>query len=589
MAKRFGARESISIVLVSIVAILAAPWPSRSASPKLSTLPSAPVGVISVAAGGSFQSALNNAQCGDTILLQAGATFTGPFNLPYKVCTGTDADLITIQTSAYASLPAVGTRIAPSNTGIMSKLVSSGVAPIITTSAQAHHYKFIGIELTTPSEGASVTNLVELGSSTQTTLLSVPNNLTFDRCYFHSFSATSTSRRGIALNSASTTISNSYFSGFKEVGADSQAIAGWNGPGPFTITNNYLEAAGENLIFGGADTTITNLIPSNILIENNTFYKQPAWNPASPSYGGIAWTVKNGLELKNANLVTINRNTFDNIFCASQQHTIVLTPRNQNGTNPWAVVKNVTITNTIISNSCAVINISATDDAFTSAQLTDVLVQNLLAYNLAAGNPAIQLLSQSVVGGCRNVRFNHNTIINVGTMVGTDGSAVSTGFSFTNNIMALGPSDIGFHCTGDGTGTTCLAFRFTGYTWDKNVMIGAQQVPYPVTSYFPANSAAVGFSNAGALNFALLITSPYHNLATDGTDIGVNTALLPGGGGPIPTPTPTPAPTATPTPTPTPTPVPSNTCKPNQLISSGCVCTVPPRKRVGPLNKLRCK
>ena len=28
---------------------------------------------------------------------------------------------------------------------------------------------------------------------------------------------------------------------------------GWNGPGPFLIENNYLEAAGENIMFGGND------------------------------------------------------------------------------------------------------------------------------------------------------------------------------------------------------------------------------------------------------------------------------------------------------------------------------------------------
>ena len=41
----------------------------------------------------------------------------------------------------------------------------------------------------------------------------------------------------IALNSASTEIINSYIADIKAVGADAQAIAGWNGPGPFVIAN----------------------------------------------------------------------------------------------------------------------------------------------------------------------------------------------------------------------------------------------------------------------------------------------------------------------------------------------------------------
>ena len=76
-------------------------------------------------------------------------------------------------------------------------------------------------------------------------------------------------KRGIALNSAATTITGSYISDIKAVGQDSQAIAGWNGPGPYTITNNYLEAAGENLMFGGADPAVPGLVPADITIKGN--------------------------------------------------------------------------------------------------------------------------------------------------------------------------------------------------------------------------------------------------------------------------------------------------------------------------------
>src|ERR1700741_5275368 len=40
--------------------------------------------VLKVAAGESLQAALNEARLGDTIVLQAGATFRGPFKLPNK-------------------------------------------------------------------------------------------------------------------------------------------------------------------------------------------------------------------------------------------------------------------------------------------------------------------------------------------------------------------------------------------------------------------------------------------------------------------------------------------------------------------------
>ena len=81
-------------------------------------------------------------------------------------------------------------------------------------------------------------------------------------------------KRGIALNSASTTIRNSYIGDIKAVGQESQAIAGWNGPGPYTIENNFLEAAGVNILFGGADPAIPDLVPSDITIRAKSHHQE---------------------------------------------------------------------------------------------------------------------------------------------------------------------------------------------------------------------------------------------------------------------------------------------------------------------------
>ena len=63
-----------------------------------------------VAAGGNLQNALNAAQPGDTILLEAGATFSGSFTLPVKSGNA----WIVIRTSAPdSSLPPEGTRMTP--------------------------------------------------------------------------------------------------------------------------------------------------------------------------------------------------------------------------------------------------------------------------------------------------------------------------------------------------------------------------------------------------------------------------------------------------------------------------------------------
>ena len=75
-------------------------------------------------------------------------------------------------------------------------------------------------------------------------------------------------------------ILNSYVSDIKAINADSQAINGYNGAGPFTIENNYLEAAGENVLFGGGDPAVTNLVPSDIVLRRNHLFKPLEWRNA---------------------------------------------------------------------------------------------------------------------------------------------------------------------------------------------------------------------------------------------------------------------------------------------------------------------
>jgi hypothetical protein len=62
---------------------------------------------------------------------------------------------------------------------------------------------------------------------------------------------------------------------------------------------------------GGNDPTIPNLVPWDIEIRGNHFYKPLSWRVGDPSYAGIHWLVKNLFELKNAPRVVIEENTFE--------------------------------------------------------------------------------------------------------------------------------------------------------------------------------------------------------------------------------------------------------------------------------------
>ena len=92
---------------------------------------------------------------------------------------------------------------------------------------------------------------------------------------------------------------NCYISDCKADGQDAQAVAGWNGPGPFKIVNNYLEASGENFMLGGSLAAITGLIPADVEFRNNHLFKPLSWRSAIPTTRARLGASKL-FELKNA-------------------------------------------------------------------------------------------------------------------------------------------------------------------------------------------------------------------------------------------------------------------------------------------------
>jgi len=333
--------------------------------------------IIAVPAGGDVQAALNAAQPGDVITLQAGATFTGPFTLPNKTGTG----WIIVRTSAPdSSLPAPGTRVTPSYAAVMPKIVAdASLGFAIQAASGAHHFRFIGIEVMSAA-GAPTFDLVRLGSGSETSTSALPHDIIVDRCYIHGL-AGQAAKRGIALNGSRLAVIDSYLSEFKDQAQDAQAILGWNGSGPFKIVNNYLEATGENVMFGGADPSIVNLVPADIEIRGNHFFKPTAWR-------GVWAAVKNLFELKNARRVLIEGNIFENNWLAAQAGWAVqFTVRNQDGTAPWSTIEDVTFQKNIVRHSGSGLNILAADDPNPSQTMKRVLIRDNLFDDINAGRP----------------------------------------------------------------------------------------------------------------------------------------------------------------------------------------------------------
>jgi len=463
-------------------------------------------GTVTVPQGANLQAYIDAAQPGDTILLLPGVTYSGSFILPAK----SGSSFITIKSAASASgLPGDGVRVGPQDASQLPK-VQGGFAggPAFVTAPGAHHWRLQWLEIvSTYAEN----NLIELGdwSSGQSSLSQVPHDIVIDRCYIHG-DATNGQKRGIALNSAATWIVNSYIADIKSPEEDTQAIAGWNGPGPYTIENNYLQGAGEVVLFGGGDPYIENLVPSDISIRFNRITKSTSWR-------GQNWVVKNLIELKNAQRVVIDSNVIENNWAAAQDgFAIVFTPRNQDGRAPWSVVQHVQVTNNVIQHVAAGFNILALD-ASTYQVTNDIAIRNNLILDVSRANWGGSGWMMVTQGG-DNVVFDHNTVFSDGTSVVWADVRPVTGFVFTNNIIPDNAWAImGTNAT---EGSNTLSAYYPGAVFQKNVIIAGNSGLYPSGNYFPSSLSAVGFSDIGSSNYGLSSSSPYRNLATDGTDIG---------------------------------------------------------------------
>jgi PKD repeat protein len=228
---------------------------------------------VYVPAGGDLQQALDAAQPGDTILLAEGAEFVGNFVLPLKNGDG----VITLRSaSPDAVLPQPGQRIRPAHAHLLARLRSPNTAAALRTAPGAHHWTLSYLEFAANLYGAGDIIQIGDGSKAQDTLDEVPHHFRLTHLYIHGDPRVG-QKRGIALNAAHVTIADSHISECKGIGQDTQAIAGWNGPGPYVIENNYLEAAGENVMFGGADPAIPNLVADGITFRRNYLSRPFAW------------------------------------------------------------------------------------------------------------------------------------------------------------------------------------------------------------------------------------------------------------------------------------------------------------------------
>ncbi|MDX2039944.1 MAG: hypothetical protein SF097_01790 [Acidobacteriota bacterium] len=477
--------------------------------------------ILHVGQGGDLQEAINSAQSGDVITLQPGAVFVGNFELPARSSQpGLTNEWITIRpaVSEYC-LPFPENRITPEFSDVLPKIISPNGFAAIRTLPGAHHYRLVGLEISLSENEQYSSGLVLLGdgSAAQNTFDGIPYDLIVDRCYIHG-NKNGDIARGVALNSARSSVIDSYISEVHGREFDTQAIGGWNGPGPFKIVNNYLEASGENIMFGGGDPSVFGLIPADIEIRSNHFFKPYSWRVGAPEYEGIDWSVKNLLELKNSQRVLIEGNIFENNWVDSQDgFAVIFKSTNQDGTAPWSVTLDVTFVNNIIRNTDGGINLLGYDEDQPGDYMKRVLIRNNLWENIDGerfGGIPGRFLQLSITP---DVIVDHNTVLHSGNVISTYGMP-SPNFVYTNNLSAH--NEFGVKGDGEGTGNGTLNMFLPNAVFMKNLLAGGPSDVYPPDNFFPASLSEVRFVDPANGNYRLAANSPFKQAGADGKDLG---------------------------------------------------------------------
>jgi hypothetical protein len=532
---------------------------------------------IAVPVGASINRYLAKAQCGDVLLLPVGQY--QPFTLPAKNCDS--GHWIRIQSGTALGLPGEGIPLTPCSAGIPSlpfrpayscpnpqnaMATVSSLQLNITVASGANYYRIgPGIELSRPDNFGRSAGLVRLAGG---------DHIIFDRVLAHGTELAAETGSGFNFDGATNiAIINSYLYDFKCISGkggsctDAHAIGGGDDPeglpeGTWKVYGNFIEASGENILFGGDKKGTTT--PGDIETRLNDFFKDPAWNPRDPNYvqpypGFHGYIVKNLFELKNAQRVLFEGNRMQYSWGGYSQtgFAILLTPR---GT--WGHVYDVTVRYNYISHvgsgfqlaaarNCTPSQTDPTQCKNGSGPVTDsggaarlVLHDNLAddvekGYYLGTGSMG-QVSSELLVNPPLNdVVFDHITFVTDGF----EGFILDFGtyptnpipqmgpFTFTNSIVRAGSNNgiwsVGKPsvCAQDMKPVATFNNCFTESYVMSNLVVGWGSArpggAWPAGNQSPDNYITV-FVNPVLFGGDYHVLPPYQNAGTDGKDLGAD-------------------------------------------------------------------
>lgn len=233
------------------------------------------------------QAAIDDAQLGDTIRLQAGRSFTAPSNgitISKRAGTG----VLTITTTG--TLPPDGVRITPHWRSQLPTLRNGGSQVALqivgADSGPAEHIVVRGIRFAGCGQG-----LIRVGGSVSSDT-GQPDDIVFDQILIENENWGVQCGTFIQASARRLWYRNSWAAGSMFLGGEKQSFASTNGPGPLVVENNYLaDNNGENIMFGGTGPSYRNLgisgvVRFNALINHEERIRYAPWRPGMVVFKG---------------------------------------------------------------------------------------------------------------------------------------------------------------------------------------------------------------------------------------------------------------------------------------------------------------
>jgi hypothetical protein len=337
-------------------------------------------------------------------------------------------------------------------------------------------------------------------------------------------------------------VENIWISGF-----ENHAVASYNGYGPFKIVNNYLEASGITLLFGGTNPKIEGFVPTDIEMRRNHFTMRSSWNPFDAAYDSTTRPIKNRVEFKYGQRALVEGNVIEKSPVGGQngEAFVIKSMAGEAGlVAAWYITQNIYSRHNLCQDLWNCMYITGVQMAHleTLGGTDRILFENNLFANYAnTGYGSTDNAHFAFWGDATNVQFKNNTAIPKASSITLFNprslmwmpdlaNGGTPGWRSSNCIWHAGGFDSGTRWAFTNVSTDGIdeLVRVTGgdYLLENSFLIdGPSGVWAGGEMTLTASIAAMNFTSDNPL-LGLDSDSPAKNAGTDGNDAGVNYTKL---------------------------------------------------------------